>query len=135
MFASSNREWLGKDESMTSTTPGTQPALKEIVTDAIRYWEPRRLVYNLILVAVTFHHFREAWSKGASLRPSLLDVSVLIGLALAANLAYCTAYLPDVFAQHSEFRRGWRRFGRPALLTFGTAFAGLLAHLISSGVG
>ena len=42
-------------------------SLRETINNAIRYWEPRRIVYNIILAAVfvgwivlTWPHFREA---------------------------------------------------------------------------
>lgn len=49
-------------------TAGAQsPVLRDIVADAIRYWETRRITYNLAPAAVviawlvsTWPHFREA---------------------------------------------------------------------------
>jgi hypothetical protein len=76
--------------------------------DALRYWEPRRLVYNLVLTAVvvawllgTWPHFRPAltWS-------SLPPMAVL---ALLANVCYCAAYVPDMAMQHSSLSAVWRR--------------------------
>lgn len=81
---------------------------REILSDAIRYWEQRRIAYNLILTAVvviwivsTWPHFRVAltWS-------SLL---ALVVLAMLANVSYCAAYLADIPMQFSCFRELWRR--------------------------
>ena len=33
------------------------PSVREYVTEAIRYWEPRRVIYNLVLVAVVVAYF------------------------------------------------------------------------------
>lgn len=69
--------------------------------DAIRFWEPRRLAYNLVLVAatgawlaLTWPHFRPALTL-----PSLAPLAVL---ALLANVCYCAAYLVDIPLQRSS---------------------------------
>jgi hypothetical protein len=82
-------------------------------SDAIRYWEVRRIVYNLILAAVvavwvvaTWPHLRETF-----VWPAILSFVVLAALA---NVLYSAAYCADVFVQYSSFRDLWRR--RPPLL-------------------
>jgi hypothetical protein len=76
--------------------------------DAVRFWEPRRLVYNFVLAAValvwlvaTWPHFRPALNL-----PSLLPLAVL---ALLANVCYCAAYLVDIPMQFSSLSTVWRR--------------------------
>lgn len=76
--------------------------------EAIRYWEPRRVVYNFALVAIcvawivaTWPHFRPALTL-ASLR-------IMAVLALLANVCYCAAYLVDIPAQHLAFSAVWYR--------------------------
>src|SRR6266852_3518066 len=65
------------------------------LTDAVRFWEPRRLTYNLVLAVVvviwlvaSWPHFRPAFTLH-----SLLLLSIL---ALLANVCYCAAYLVDI---------------------------------------
>ena len=93
---------------------------------AARFWEPRRLVYNFLLIGVvtiwllaTWPHFRPALTL-SSLLP-------LVALGLIANLCYCAAYLIDIPLQRSAFRSVWvhRRWG---LWLLGTLFAVLLAN-------
>jgi hypothetical protein len=91
---------------------------------ALHYWEPRRLIYNALLAAVTIFwlvwtwpHFRPALNLGDLLR--------LMGLALMANVFYCAAYLVDIPLQLSEFSVSWSR-RRWGLWLMGTAFAMLL---------
>ena len=36
---------------------GTLPRLGDLVADALRYWEPRRILYNLTLGLVVIAHF------------------------------------------------------------------------------
>jgi hypothetical protein len=94
--------------------------------DAARYWEPRRILYNLVLMAVvaawvglTWPHFRPALNFSASLKMSVL--------ALLANVCYCAAYLVDVPMGHSTVAQQWQRW-RPFLWFAGTLFATLLAN-------
>jgi hypothetical protein len=100
--------------------------LREVAGDALRYWEPRRVVYNLILAAVvigwivlSWPHFRPAFTLYAFVR--------LAGLALIANVCYCAAYLVDIPALRSSLTNRWRRW-RPALFVAGTLFAILLTN-------
>ncbi len=107
---------------------GNSPAnpFRGLLADAVRFWEPRRLVYNLVLAAVvvvwvvtTWPHFRPALTLS-----SLLLLAIL---ALLANLCYCAAYLVDLPFQHSSLSPVWRR-RRWALWLLGTLFAVLLAN-------
>ena len=110
------------DSTAAASAP---PPLREVLTDAIRYWEPRRIGYNLVLalivlgwVAFTWPHFRGAlaWSS----------ILALFVLAVLANVCYCAAYLVDVPVQYSAFRDSWRR-RRWLLWLIGVLFAGILA--------
>jgi len=60
-------------------------------------------------------------------------VLLLFVLAVLANVAYCAAYVPDVFAQMSSLRDSWLRY-RWAVFVVGLAFAGILAHFWSSAM-
>jgi len=100
------------------------PPWQELLRDALRYWEPRRLGYNAVLGAIvlgwvvfTWPHFRSALAPG--------PLAQLLVLAALANLCYCAAYLIDVPVQHSRLRGAWRA-RRGALWLFGTAFAALI---------
>ncbi len=97
--------------------------------NAIRYWEPRRMLYNLLLAAIVVMHFVKElpFSKTVVQFNSLL---LLFVLAVLANVAYCAAYVPDVFAQMSSLRNSWLRY-RWALFVVGLAFAAVLTHFWS----
>jgi hypothetical protein len=99
--------------------------LRESFTDAIRYWEPRRLVYNLVLSAVTAAWVAGTWPHfRAALTLSTLPPMAV--LALLANVCYCAAYLVDIPAQRSSFGAVWKR-RRWGLWLMGTLFAIVLA--------
>jgi len=94
---------------------------RSLLTDAIRFWELRRLVYNFVLTTVavvwllaTWPHFRPALTL-----PSLL---ALVVLALLANVCYCAAYLLDIPMQLSPLCPVWRR-RRWGFWLMGTLFA------------
>jgi len=82
--------------------------IREWATDAIRYWEPRRILYNLVLAAIVLAYF----VMGLPATKALLSVNfvlMLFLLAVLANVAYCAAYAVDIFAQISGFRELWQR--------------------------
>src|SRR5205807_10173486 len=93
---------------MNPSPPGGVPrtqeptSLRDILSDAIRYWESRRIAYNAVLgavvvgwVAVTWPHFRTAFTL-----PSLLPLFVL---AVMANVCYCAAFLDVITEQYSAY--------------------------------
>jgi hypothetical protein len=106
--------------------------IRERVTDAIRYWEPRRIVYNGVLAGIVLFYF---WLQlPASKHLVTFDLALLVFvLAVLANVAYCAAYVPDVFAQASGFRDLWQRY-RVLLFALGTLFAGVLTRWFALGL-
>ncbi|SRR5437667_5418914 len=100
--------------------------LRDYATDAIRYWEPKRIGYNLALVAVVVACF--LFTLPASRQSLTADTLLfLFELAVLANVAYCAAYVVDVFVQMSGFREQWRSY-RWTLFFIGMAFAAILAR-------
>lgn len=101
-------------------------ALREILTDAIRYWEPRRIAYNVILALVVGGWFVFTWPhfRGAMTAESLL---LLFILAALANICYCAAYLADIPLQYSAYRGMWRQW-RWGLWLMGTLMATALTY-------
>jgi hypothetical protein len=97
----------------------------DILTNAFRYWEPRRIPYNLVLVAVVA-------ACVARIGPHFLavfrwvDILPLFVLAVMANVCYSAAYVADIPAQSSAFRAAWQKW-RWALWLIGTLFAATLA--------
>jgi hypothetical protein len=94
---------------------------RSLLADALRFWEPRRIIYNLALFAVavawlilTWPHFRPALA--------LTPLFLLSILALLANVCYSAAYLIDIPMQHSALAAVWRH-RRWLLLLAGTLFA------------
>ena len=97
----------------------------ESLREASRYWEPRRIWYNLALTALvgawvlfTWPHFRYALT--------LHHLLQLLVLAALANLCYSVAYLVDIPMQQSSVHVAWRQW-RWALWLLGTLFALLIA--------
>lgn len=89
--------------------------------EAARFWEPRRLLYNLLLfgvvviwVAKTWPHFRPAMT--------LEVLGIMTVLALLANLCYCAAYLTEILIQNATSSTAWNR-QRWAIWVVGTLFA------------
>jgi hypothetical protein len=105
---------------------------REALSEAIPYWERRRILYNVVLLAVCVAVY---FSVPAGARPKLgFDLlQGLFVLAVLANVAYCAAYVVDVIVQMTTLREGWLRV-RWVLLLIGLAFAAILANFFSQGI-
>ena len=106
----------------TATGASSSPApFKANLTAAARFWEPWRLGYNMVLIAVagtwviaTWPHFRGVFR--------LIPLLQLLVLALLANVCYSSAYLVDLPLQASSFAVRWAR-SRWVLWLVGTILA------------
>ena len=104
---------------------------KSYVTNALSYWEIRRIIYNAVLAAIVLGYF--VANLPASLQLVTPDVIfALFILAVLANIAYCAAYLVDIVAQMSGFRDLWLRL-RWILFLVGLAFASILTRWFTMG--
>src|SRR5438876_4613014 len=106
--------------------------LSGYVASGLRYWEPRRLLYNGVLALVVLGHLFWGW-PGTRDRLSFDLALGIFFLAVLANVCYCAAYVADIFVQFSGLDRAWRT-GRVVLLVIGTAFAATIAHFFSKGI-
>ncbi len=106
--------------------------MRSIIGNAIRWWEPRRLIYNGVLALYFIGLFLRSYplSKRALNYDSLL---FLFGLAVLANVAYCAAYLPDIVLQLGGQEEALPK-ARWGLLAIGTAFALVLTHFWGSAL-
>src|SRR5258708_17060805 len=106
------------------------PGYREVAGDVIRYWEIRRIFYNLALSVIVLGHFFAAWPGSKEI--FLVDILLsLFLLAVLANIAYCAAYILDIFAQMTGYREVWRNF-RWVLFAINLLFAPILRHLLST---
>ena len=106
--------------------------IREAATDAIRFWEPRRLIYNATLALIVIGYF-VAYLPESKAFVSVDRVLGLFNLAVMANVAYCASYVVDVFVQASGFREEWRRV-RWVLFAIGLGFASILTRFMVLGV-
>jgi hypothetical protein len=105
--------------------------LSTYVANALRYWEPRRLIYNAVLALVVVGEVAANWAVFSQ----RITVDLVLGLfilAVLANVAYCAVYAADLFVQFSGLDGPWRR-GRILVLIVGTAFGAALAHFFVMG--
>lgn len=105
--------------------------LQAIISDTIRYWEVKRILYNIILfsiililfcININFNNFEFLELVELLTRPFI----ILFKLAIVANILYCSAYVFDVFIQLSNYRDSWLKH-RWILFLSGTTFASILA--------
>jgi hypothetical protein len=106
--------------------------LRESATDAIRSWEPRRLIYNAVLAAIVLIYFAKSYPASKA-RLTLDGALGVFLLAVLANVAYCAAYGADIFAQISGYRELWRKY-RWVLFLVGILFAGTITRFVAMGM-
>jgi hypothetical protein len=101
-------------------------SFRDLLSASARFWEPRRVLYNLVLFAVCVIWFAVSWPH---FRPALHlpYLFPMVFLAILANLCYSAAYLVDIPLLSSGFRSTWlsRRW---VLWLVGTLFALLLEN-------
>jgi len=103
--------------------------LREKLSDAIRFWEIRRIFYNLWLAAIVIAYFLANFPGSRSFI-QIDNLLFLFLLAVLANVAYCAAYPVDIFVQMSGMRETWRTI-RWVLFTIGMIVAGILTRWFS----
>jgi len=121
-------------EANTNPEPPSPPGkpaftVGPLVADALRYWEPRRILYNMLLGAIVAGYFFAALPRSRTL-VTLDGVLWMIFLAVLANVCYCAAYVVDVFVQLSPLREGWLRI-RWVLFVVGLIFAGIISRFFA----
>src|SRR5262245_24484830 len=87
------------------------------VANGLRYWEPRRLIFNIVLGLVVAAHLVTNWPHSRT----LLTFNTMLGfffLAVLANVCYCAVYVVDLFVQFSGLHTAWSK-GRIATLVVG----------------
>lgn len=103
--------------------------LRQAVTDAIAYWEPRRVLYNAMLAMIMLAYF--AIHYPASKSALTVDYALLVFvLAVLANVVYCAAYVPDIFAQASGYQALWRHV-RWLVFVVGLLFAAAITRFFA----
>lgn len=105
---------------------------RDILTNALRYWESRRIIYNLLLLGVVVWHLHPV-AAGYTYEGWTSTLGSLFVLAVLANVLYCAAYLPDILIQFSNYRQRWLRC-RWLLLGVGCLFAVYWANFIAAGM-
>jgi hypothetical protein len=93
-------------------------------SDAIRYWEVRRIVWNLLLVppALLSYLFDIEFAVGVDDHPAFGWPIVLAHFcfaALGANVCYSFAYVIEFWIQGSDRESGYHEHGRPLLFALG----------------
>ncbi len=106
--------------------------LRGSVTDAIRYWEPRRLVYNAVLAGIVLIYFGIYYPATKSFL-SIDSVLFLFLLVVLANVAYCAAYPVDIFVSASSYRDQWQKH-RWVVFAIGLLFAAIIARFFALGM-
>ena len=103
----------------------------ERLFDSIRYWERRRLVYNLVLLTLAVFCWGPEMLSGRA-SDFFAGILVLLAFAVPANLLYCAAYPVDLALQFTPWRGSWTRC-RWLLFLCGTVLASAMAIWVMVG--
>ena len=116
-------------DATTAATPSIVGRLRETITDALRFWEPLRVVFNGVLALIVLGYFVASWPRSQD-AVTLNGILFLFILAVLANICYCAAYLGDLFVQFSGFKQIWKRL-RWGLFAIGTLFAAAITRFFA----
>jgi len=98
---------------------------------AIRYWERRRIVYNLALVPPAFIAYMFTAGVIYVGDPHETHYGFVLSLfalsALGANICYCFSYAFEFLFGSDDPASRWLRFGRTTTFVAGVLFGMLLA--------
>ena len=122
----------GNGDAARSGEPAGQAAgfsIGPLVADALRYWEPRRIVYNAFMAVIVLGYFFAGWPASKSFL-ALNGILWMFFLAVLANVCYCAAYVVDIFVQLSPLRSSWTRI-RWILFLVGLAFAAVITRFFA----
>lgn len=100
--------------------------VRDSLTNAIRFWEGARLVFNVLLFLVVIACFAAEYPASKTALTYDLALNLFV-LAVLANVAYCTAYIVDIVVQMSGYRERWGKF-RWVLFSVGTLFAAVITR-------
>lgn len=120
-----------QDRPLGSLTEEPAPALQllDAWNASLAFWEPRRLVYNGLLLALTLLVLARPvhLARMVGLRP-WCELVVCVGVA---NLCYCAAYPVDLVLQYATSTpRLWRHL----LFLLGTVFSVGLSLVALAGI-
>jgi hypothetical protein len=118
---------MGTAQANPSDDRQNPPAqFREVLADAVRFWEPRRIPYNLVLIAIVFTWLVATWPH---FRPALTlsSLGIFTVLGLIANVCYSAAYLIDIALRTVSSRGQWKR-RRWILWLAGVIFAIVLTN-------
>src|SRR5207247_5712679 len=78
-----NPVWPSTGSRVKIELPMDTPTFRESVSDAIRFWEPRRLVYNAVLSVIVLFYFFRAYPASKA----VLTLDAILGMFLLVVLA------------------------------------------------
>ena len=90
------------------------------------------MVYNVVLAAIVLIYFGLNYPATKSL-VSVDSVLFLFLLVVLANVAYCAAYVVDIFVSSSSYRDQWQNH-RWIIFVIGLLFAGVITRFFALGV-
>lgn len=115
------RDSASAPEIVKSTVASEGSSRWKGLGEAARFWERRRLLFNLLLFGVVVIWVVKSWPH---FRPAMnlegLGVATVLGLL--ANVCYCAAYFAEILIQNATSNAAWN-WQRWAIWVVGTLLA------------
>ncbi len=96
----------GSSNTVQNVEGSPSESWRASLLSAAHFWEPRRIVYNILLIAVVVIWFAATWPhflRAMNLRAFF----AFFVLGLLANVCYSAAYLIDIPMRRSSLRGVW----------------------------
>ena len=83
--------------------------LRKVMSDALGFWEPRRIAYNMLLLIIAIAFLSSDWRHG-EVDADFQLFALLAAYLVLANLLFCAAYLSELLAARLDCRLQWQRW-------------------------
>jgi len=102
---------------------------RTVLTGAIKYWEPRRIVFNVILLGILFYHI-QAQGEWQVFGKRGFNVTCIL-FAVMANVLYSLAYIPDMILRYSLLSERTKRVASLVIFLLGLIIAAFFTDFVA----
>lgn len=107
----------------------SQITFRSLLIEAVKYWEPRRLLFNAVLLLILLYHVN-AQNEWGVFGAREFNVACLV-FALAANVLYCLAYPPDMALRYSLLSTRTKKLGTMGIFVLGLIVGSIITDYVA----
>ncbi len=102
---------------------------RTFLTQALKFWEPARLIYNIWLILILFFYLNRSGAFALLKSPEFLANCTIF--AVLANVLYSLAYIPDLVLRYSLLSPKVKRIGVWIIFALGLLVATIMTRFIA----